>query len=92
MGTNWIKLDDFYAAENWKPFIHTHHYEVDHDFYDSWIANHPRRTGEAYRNQYFEAKFIDNNPIPRTLEFPALWKWFEQFKKAETENERRLAA
>ncbi len=71
------------ARENWDKFIHTHHYEIQKDFYDSWIANHPRRTGEAYWNQYMEAKFIENNPIPKDLDFPDLWKWFEQFKKAE---------
>ncbi len=71
------------VAETWEPFIHTHHYEVHSDFYDSWIANHPRRTGEAYLNQYLEAKFIDNNPIPHDLDFPALWEWYGQFKKAE---------
>lgn len=71
------------VCENWKPFIHTHHYEVNADFYHSWIANHPRRTGEAYLNQYLEAKFISQNPIPRNLDFPALWSWYEQFKTAE---------
>ncbi|MFH1178703.1 MAG: hypothetical protein V1711_03225 [bacterium] len=71
------------VSENWEPFIHTHHYEVDADFYNSWIANHPRRTGEAYLNQYLEAKFIDNNPIPRGLDFPELWGWYERFKDAE---------
>ncbi|MCJ7510241.1 MAG: hypothetical protein MUP14_05055 [Dehalococcoidia bacterium] len=69
--------------QNWDAFIHTHHYEVHADFYDSWIANHPRRTGEAYRNQYLEAKFIHNNPIPREMGFEQLWEWFRQFKEAE---------
>lgn len=71
------------VSENWEPFIHTHHYEVDADFYNSWIANHPRRTGEAYLNQYLEAKFISNNSIPRDFGFPALWEWYGQFKNAE---------
>ena len=71
------------VSENWEPFIHTHHYEVAADFYDSWIANHPRRTGEAYLNQYLEAKFVENNPIPRSLDFPELWVWYGQFKDAE---------
>ena len=70
-------------CENWDPFIHTHHYEVRSDFYDSWIADHPRRTGEAYINQYIEAKFIDQNAIPRDLDFPELWEWYTQFKEAE---------
>ncbi len=34
-------------------------------------------------NQYLEAKFIDNNPIPSDLDFPALWEWYGQFKEAE---------
>ena len=73
------------VSKNWEPFIHTHHYEVDADFYSSWIANHPRRTGEAYLNQYLEAKFIDNNPIPRHLNLSALWDSYGQFYDAEKE-------
>jgi hypothetical protein len=68
---------------NWDSFIHTHHYEIDASFYNSWIANHPRRTGEAYLNQYIDAKFIDNNPIPTNLDFPQLWQWYGQFKGPE---------
>ena len=71
------------VLNNWKPFIHTHHYEVYDNFYNSWIANHPRRTGEAYLNQYLEAKFINNNPIPHDFSFTDLWEWYEQFKEAE---------
>lgn len=70
-------------TEHWQQFIHTHHYEVQNDFYDSWIAKHPRRTGEAYFNQYYDAKFIDDNPIPKNLDFPQLWEWYEQFKAVE---------
>jgi hypothetical protein len=69
--------------QNWKPFIHTHHCELHASFYDSWIANHPRRTGEAYVNQYWDAKFISDNPKPRSMDFPELWKWYEQFTEAE---------
>lgn len=67
----------------WDAFIHTHHYEVQSDFYDSWIANHPRRTGEAYLSQYLDAEFIENNPIPRKAGFSELHEWFGQFKGAE---------
>jgi hypothetical protein len=74
----------------WRPFVHTHHYEVHTDFYESWIANHPRRTGEAYWSQYLDARFIENNPVPRTGSFGELWAWFEPLVAAEaraTENE-----
>lgn len=71
------------VCENWDAFIHSHHYEVFDDFYDSWIAHHPRRTGEAYLNQYLEAKFISDNPIPRELDFPELWRWYGRFVEPE---------
>lgn len=67
----------------WKPFMHTHHYEIHNDFYNSWIANHPRRTGEAYLNQYYKAKFIENNPIPRSVPFPELWGWLDKLHEVE---------
>lgn len=70
----------------WEPFIHTHHYETHSSFYDSWIANHPRRTGEAYINQYWNAQFIENNPIPKELSFPKLWDWYDQLKQVEEQH------
>jgi hypothetical protein len=70
-------------SEAWSDFFHTHHYDVQDDFYDSWIANHPRRTWEAYVNQYYEALYVSDNSIPRDLDFPKLWAWFEQFRSAE---------
>jgi hypothetical protein len=76
------------ARNNWDPFIHTHHYEVQKNFYDSWIANHPRRTGEAWRNQNFYCKFVSDNPIPTDLGFPRLWEWYTRFTKAEQIQER----
>jgi hypothetical protein len=35
--------------ESWKGFIDPgqHHYEIHRNFYESWLAKHPRRTGEA---------------------------------------------
>ena len=52
-------------------------------FYESWIANHPRRTGETYLSQFIEAKFIENNPLPREVGFPELWDWYSRLKEIE---------
>jgi hypothetical protein len=71
--------------ETWRPFVHTHHYEVHMDFYDSWIANHPRRTGEAYKSQYLDARFIENNPVLRTGSLAELWAWFGTLVAAEAQ-------
>jgi hypothetical protein len=81
--------DEDEVSRNWDKFIHSHHYEIHNDFYQSWIANHPRRTGEAYWNQFFECKFLPDNPLPRNADFPTLWKWFEQFKEPEQRAEER---
>jgi len=39
---------------SWDDFILSHHYQVTGDFYDAWIARHPRRTCEAFWNQSME--------------------------------------
>jgi len=70
-------------VKSWKKFIHTHHYETHKDFMKSFIALYPRRTGEAYITQYFDAKFLESNPLPQKLNFNDLWKWFDELKKYE---------
>jgi hypothetical protein len=70
--------------ELWSPFIHTHHYEIHESFYESWIGNHPRRTLEAYFNQYIEAKFIEDNPVPaHPVTIGELVAWFGPLFDAE---------
>ncbi|HCT85921.1 MAG: hypothetical protein A2X11_05950 [Bacteroidetes bacterium GWE2_42_24] len=78
--------DDKELRKTWGNFIHTHHYETHKSFYDSWIANHPRRTGEAYWAQYCEAQFVDTNPIPQTDNFSDLYNWMKPLIDAETNN------
>jgi hypothetical protein len=64
--------------EKWHPFIHTHHYDVFESFYRSWMAQHPRRTGEAYISQYWEAQFISEHPVPTDVSTIAeLVAWFK---------------
>lgn len=69
----------------WEPFIeiHHYHYKTYASFYDSWIARHPRRTGEAYVNQNIKGEFISNNRIPTDLDFTGLWKWMKPLLDAE---------
>lgn len=73
-----VKKEDI-LHETWYPFLYSHHYDIYNDFYKSWIANHPRRTGEAYINQYIDAAFIEDNPIPRNYSFKDLWNWYIPF-------------
>ncbi len=69
--------------KQWAPFIHTHHYSVLASPYDSWMFKHPRRTGEAYRNQYLKGMFIDDNPIPREASFETLTHFYAPLLEVE---------
>ncbi|MGI8516103.1 MAG: hypothetical protein ACR2NT_13460 [Acidimicrobiia bacterium] len=70
--------------EKWAPFIHTHHYQTHTSFYDSWLAKHPRRSCEAWRNQFLEAKFISDNQVPTSFnDFGAMVDWFKPLFAAE---------
>ena len=71
--------------KTWDPFIHTHHVDILDDFYESFLANHPRRSIEAFWNQYFEAKFISNNTLPSTFKnFDEMKEWFKPLVDAES--------
>lgn len=71
-------------AKKWAPFIHTHHYETHQSLYDSWLVKHPRRTCEAWWNQYLEAKFISDNQVPDHFDgFEAMVTWFTPLLEAE---------
>lgn len=63
---------------NWQDFIFESHYDVSDSFYSSSIALFPRRSCEAQWNYDMpkEPVFYPQNPIPRELDFPELWKWF----------------
>lgn len=74
--------------ETWRPFVHTHHYDVHSSFDESWLANHPRRTGEAYKSQYLDAQFIENNPLPKAGNLVDLWAWFGPLLAAETRGQK----
>lgn len=75
--------DEDELRETWAQFIHTHHYRTVSNFYDSFIAKHPRRTCEAMWNQMMECKFISDNHIPKGYNFKELYNWFEPLIKVE---------
>lgn len=61
----------------WDPFICSHHYSISDNFYNSWVANHPRRSCEAMWNQLMECQGLDNNSIPRQYSFDDLIQWYQ---------------
>lgn len=62
-------------ANTWAPFIHTHHYTNCNKFYDSYIAQFPRRSGEALLAQFMENKFLDPHKFPLDMGFAELYSW-----------------
>jgi len=74
--------------ELWKLFIHTDHCDFRKNFEDSWVFNHPRRTGEAYMNQYLGACFIEKNPIPESEHYLKNREWFDELLSHEPERSK----
>jgi hypothetical protein len=70
-------------TETWDSFIHSHHYSVTSDFFNSWLAHHPRRTGEVYIAQFLEALCVEGNPVPTNISLVELQKWFQQLRNVE---------
>jgi len=59
----------------WKPFIHSHHFNVETDYFDSSLALHPRRTGEDFINRLVEGKCTTPNRPPRGVSLVELRDW-----------------
>jgi hypothetical protein len=63
----------------WAQFIESHHYNVFSDFYDSWLARHPRRSCEAVWEMTQEGGIFEDDPIPRNADFQFLEEWVKQY-------------
>lgn len=64
----------------WRDFIHTHHYRSlpCDNFFNSWIAKHPRRSCEVLWQEIMEAKFVSENPVPMGVTLAELKNWYRQ--------------
>ena len=67
---------------SWSEFIHTHHYDYRTSFFDSSLAQFPRRTDEAFFCHFLpctpEEAFVEANPVPQDLKtLNEMWDWFE---------------
>ena len=69
--------------DQWKTFILSHHADTTTDFYESRIARHPRRTGEAWAATHLFGMWEGGHHLPENAGFPELWAWFHQLVAAE---------
>ncbi|MDX9859208.1 MAG: hypothetical protein RBT76_15595 [candidate division Zixibacteria bacterium] len=76
--------------QSWEPFIVGDHYQIFNDFYESFIANHPRRTCEAMWQQLEEIQYLDSRPIPQESGWQALRDWFAPLVEIERARSHRV--
>lgn len=69
--------DEESLRRSWDEFIHTHHYDVRGRFFESWIAEHPRRSCEAIWSQNMDCMFIQPFRAPQSTSFRELYEWFK---------------
>lgn len=78
------------VKDNWKKFIHSHHYDYSTDYFKSSLAYNPRRTSESYFQHVLaftpDEMFSESNPVPNNIEtLEELWSWHKPLIDAENE-------
>ena len=70
------------VRNSWDTFVHSHHYDYCTDFFQSSLAQHPRRTSESYFNWAYcitpELAFHEPMPVPQDFKtMQELWDWYQ---------------
>ena len=73
--------------ETWEPFISYHHYDCRSSFYETYVANYPRRSGEALFIPSTQGRAAEQFPVPRQADFADLYSWLEPIARYERERE-----
>ena len=83
--------DEEELASTWAPFIHSHHCTIQRSFYQSYIAQFPRRSGEALWAQLLDCKWLDPHVFPVNASFTELYDWLQPRIDVEREHARSQA-
>jgi hypothetical protein len=71
---------------SWEAFIHTHHYKVYSNFFDSVIAKFPRRTCDAMFDMLMNVKFLDGSRgLKEGMNFAEVEEYFQPILQKETD-------
>ena len=78
------------VVRRWQNFIHSHHYDYADNYFNSSLANNPRRTFESYHQHNLpltpDEAFSDSNPISSDIKtLQELWDWHKPLVDAENE-------
>jgi hypothetical protein len=68
---------------SWAELIFSGHYRVVDSALDSFLAIHPRRSIEAFLNQYIDVNFLEGNRVIEAQSLQELQNWFAPLIKAE---------
>ena len=71
--------------DQWGAFFYSHYCDVYKDFRQSFLARHPRRSGEAFFDQYLEAIPVEDVPFPDLGPLADLHEWFRPYLTAEAD-------
>jgi len=72
------------VAESWNEFIHTHHYSVFNNFFDSSLGKFPRRTCELlFDNTQMNCWIHENKGFKRNMEFSEIESYLEELLEDE---------
>jgi hypothetical protein len=80
-----VKSEDT-LYDTWKPFISHYHYDCRSNFFQSYIAQYPRRSGEALYAPSVHGRPAEQFPIPKCRNFDELYAWLEPIAQYETED------
>ncbi len=69
--------------KQWEQFIIRTYLDCFDNFYQSRLANYPRRTCEALLDQTFYGLWVEENPFPLNAEFDELLSWVKPLVEAE---------
>jgi len=68
---------------SWAGFVYIDHYRTYTNFRDSMLVRHPRRSGEAFLNQYIDGKFLEGNPVIEAKTLDELYDCFAPLVETE---------
>jgi hypothetical protein len=80
-----VKSEDT-LYDTWKPFISHYHYDCRSNFFQSYIAQYPRRSSEALYAPSVHGRPAEQFPIPKYRNFDELYAWLEPIAQYETKD------
>jgi hypothetical protein len=76
-------ISEDYARERFSKYIFSNHWKYTDNFYNSWMAKHPRRTCEALWAETMEGVFFNDSSFPKNEAWEELYDFFQPYFETE---------